>query len=207
MVTEVIYTGGITFGETTVTSIKVFPLNFVSFVKLWTDTQNEVRSSKTNDSSLVVMQRKRIILQAQFMAGDQRLKPELANVLQLPLGVAKQIISALDIGEGVAGTLLNDADGISSPIHYKLGTPIAIKVGGKEELIKELEFQASTYGDIEEVLAGDSEVPQALELLRRCATPVGLDSNMKTLPSFALDQITNADGITIMQQVLPNFLK
>jgi hypothetical protein len=207
MSTNIEITDQIVFGEKSITEIKVLPLSFVSFSKIWAETQNEVRASRTDANGSSIMQRKRVILQAQFMAGSDRIKPEIANILQLPLKVAKQIIAALDVGEGVAGSLLNDGDGISSPVHYKLGSPLSLTVNGKKQTIAELEFSAKVYGDVEDVLAADGEVVQALELIKRCAQPIGLDSNITTLPSWALERMTVADGVTIMRNVLPRFLE
>lgn len=206
MTTEIIVNEQIRFGDTEITAIKVLPLNFVSFVKIWSEVSNEVRG-KQNVSSNALMQRKRIKLQAQFMAGDKRIAPDDANITQLPIGVAKQIVGALDNGEGVAGSVIGDGDGVSSPVLYKLGAPVSMTANGKKVEIIELEFSAKIYGDIEDVLAADGEVPQALELIRRTASPVGGDLSLTSLPGWAIDRLTIADGVTIMRSVLPRFLE
>jgi hypothetical protein len=206
MAKEIIYTDGVMFGETNITSIRVLPINFASFAKVWSDVVDEARGDRST-STTALMQRARIRLQAQFMAGDKRVAPETAHILQLPLRVAKQIVDSLDIGEGPAGELLNDADGISAPVHYKLGTPLSMKINGKSTEISELEFQAKVYGDIEDVLATDGDIPRTMALIKKTATPVGADLTLTSLPSWALDRITVADGITIMRNVVPRFLE
>lgn len=206
MTTEIIVDQQIMFGDAEITAIKVLPLNFSSFVKIWSEVAAEVRG-KRDASSNAIMQRKRIRLQAQFMAGDKRVAPDDANITQLPIKVAKQIVAALDKGEGVAGELLNDGDGVSVPVHYKLGTPVSMTVNGKKVDISELEFSAKIYGDIEDVLAADGDVPQTLELLRRTAVPVGADLSLTSLPGWAVDRLTIADGVTVMRSVLPRFLE
>lgn len=206
MAKEIIYTDGVAFGETVITSIQVMPLNFVAFAKIWGDVVNEARADR-NASSQALMQRARIRLQAQFMEGDKRIVPDAAQLSQLPLRVAKQIVNSLDEGEGDAGSLLNDADGISAPIHYKLGTPLVAMLNGKRTEIRELEFQAAVYGDIEDVLATDGDIPRTLAMVKKLATPIGEDMSIKTLPTWAVNQITVADGVEIMKSVLPRFLE
>lgn len=206
MAKEIIYTDGVMFGETNITSIRVLPCNFVSFAKIWGDVIQEARVDR-NASTSALMQRHRIKLQAQFMAGEQRIAPDAANIGQLPIRVAKQIVASLDEGEGPAGVLLNDADGISSPVHYKLGTPLKTQLNGKRVQITELEFQAKVYADIEDTLATEGELPRTVALLRKTATPVGEELSITSLPSWALDQITVGDGIAINNLVLPRFLE
>lgn len=193
------------FGEAEINEINVLPLNFISFADIWRKTADEVRG--TEKSATSVMQRRRIVFQAQFMSAGKRVAPDASHISQLPIPVVKAIIKALDVGEGVAGELLNDADGISAPIHYKLGTPIEMTSSGKKVQIAELEFQAKVYGDIEDVLAADGDVPQALALIQRVATPVGGDMSLRSLPTWALERMTVADGVTIMRSVLPRFLE
>jgi hypothetical protein len=203
--TTIEFTDELVFGETKIDAITVAPLRFVALVMLWERTASLTRGS--DGSSKAIMQRERIKHQVSFMAKGKRVNPDAGNITQLPITVAKKILPALDIGQGVAGELLNDGDGMNTPVHYKLGTPIVMKQNGTETTISELEFKAEIYGDIEDVLATDGDVPQALALIRKVAMPVGISISLKTLPGWAVDQITTADGVTIMNTVLPRFLE
>lgn len=200
--TKIEFTLPVQFGETPITEINVVPLTYAVLSALWNSVANEIRGK--DESPTKHLQRKRIAHQVHFMAGDKRVLPNAANIGQLPIPVARAIIEALDIGEGIAGSLLNDGDGVQTPVHYKMGNPIDVEGGGKKAQISELEFKAVVFADIEDVLAVDGEVPQALELIRRVAKPV--DSTLLTLPSWAVDRISVADGVTIAKIVLPRFL-
>jgi hypothetical protein len=112
------------------------------------------------------------------------------------------IRSHLDDGEGPPGKIVRDGNGIDTAIVYELGTPIALGQGKGH--IKELEFQASTYGDIEDVLAIDYQMQQALTLIATLAKPLG--TSLSLLPSWAVNQITITDGFLISNQVLTRFL-
>ena len=100
-----------------------------------------------------------------------------------------------------AGKIIRDGDGVDKAIIYELGTPI--KVQGKDP-ITELEFCASTYGDVEDVLTADLAVQQTALLLSTVAKPLG--TSLSRLPSWAIDNITVADGVSISRDVLPRFL-
>jgi hypothetical protein len=51
-------------------------------------------------------------------------------------------------------------------------------------------------------MAENGKMAQTTALLKHVAKPVG----MVTMPSWAVDQISMADGMTILTEVLPNFL-
>jgi hypothetical protein len=102
----------------------------------------------------------------------------------------------------VPGKIVRDGDGIDKAIVYELGTPIS--VGQGKPPIKELEFQASTYGDVEDVLAVDAPIQQAAVLISTVAKPLG--TSLSLLPSWAVNLVTVADGVTISNHVLPRFL-
>lgn len=194
----------VSFGDTVITSIKVAPLTYADFVAIWLSTVADNRSRK--GSATALLQRKRLVHQVHFLAAEgRRVTPSDTDITQLPLGLAKQLVASLEIGEGSEGAIIVDGDGISSPILYKLGNPISAKMNGKDVSITELEFSASVYGDIEDVLATDGDIPQTLELIRKVGKPIGLGS-ITSLPAWAIDRLSVADGVTIMRQVLPRFL-
>jgi hypothetical protein len=192
------FTASFQVGEKDVTSIEVKPLTFLGLGKLW---ERMPAGAKPE----TYLNRARLVEQAVFKNGSEELTPSPQDVTKLPAAVAKAIITKLDVGAGPRGKVINKGDGTSSPILYKLGTPIKMKGGdGKELVIEELEFQASTYGELEDVLAAENEVQKAIELITRIAVPVGIDS-LTRLPGWAIDRFTLADGIGIMKEVNPAF--
>jgi hypothetical protein len=97
------------------------------------------------------------------------------EVLRLPLPDFYRIVAALDNGEGKAGKIIRDGDGINTAIVYELGTPLPVI--GKEP-IRELEFLASTYGDIEDVLGADGPAAQTAVLIKSVAKPRRADAGL-----------------------------
>lgn len=191
------FTTEVKFGDTIIDSIEVKPLPFIDLAKLWS------RASKAAGSYDVEMQRARIVHQAHFSAGGSRVIPDVPQLSQLPRAVAADIIKMLDAGNGRMGSQIGDGDGIVTPVHIKLGTPVEMISNGKTIKIEELEFMAKTYGEVEDVLAADGELNKALTLLRTLAVPVGVP--LTRLPGWALDRITTADGLLVMRKVLPRF--
>lgn len=185
-----------------VSSISVQEIFYAGFAKVWARSQLKVSKSLSAETSL---QRERIRSQAHFMVKDKRVVPDDAAITQLPIPVARQIIAALNDDHGTAGEVLNDGDGISKPILYRLGNPIKLTGKGETAEIAELEFLAKVYGDVEDVLAADNTLSQTVELIRSVAKPVGVAS-LTSLPSWALDRISLADGVIISQRILPGFL-
>jgi len=127
----------------------------------------------------------------------------LNDILNLPIAAAHTIIGKLDSDEGKAGKIIRDGDGIDKAIVFELGTPIP--TGAGKDPIRELEFHAKTYGDIEDILAADNAIQQTAKMIETIATPLG--STLSRLPSWALTQITVADGVTISREILPRFLE
>lgn len=126
----------------------------------------------------------------------------LPNLMALPACYASPLQSMLEGGGAVGKILSNDkADGISAPVHYKLGVPIQLAKG---EPITELEFLAKSYSSLEPVLLEDLPVVQALELIKGCAKPAG--SKLMALPSWAIDMLSASDGLFIVARILPTFL-
>lgn len=183
-------------------TVNVHPITFVELVQCL----DKAHTKLTKDGNIqTLLRRERIIKQAHFMAGDARKIPDAAAISLMPIPVARQVIGALEEGQGAQGEVIGDGDGIEKPILYKLGTPIAI--GGKDKKpITELEFIAKKYGDIEDVLAADGDpLGQAELLIRKVATPPEIES-LSVLPDWAVQRITSADGLLIARDVLPRFL-
>lgn len=102
---------------------------------------------------------------------------------------------------GAAGEVLQKGDGVAVPVLYRLGTPASVNLNGAEGSIAELEFQASTFGAIEAVVAADGDLARTAALIRHVAKPAG----MMAAPSWLVDRISTADGLVIMREVLPAF--
>jgi hypothetical protein len=124
------------------------------------------------------------------------------DILQIPTPYAKQIHAVLDVSKSEPGKVIRDADGVSAPILFKLGAPLA--TGG--DSITELEFRAKTLGDISSVYAAENKIDKAIALIEKCATPLGTGKPLLRLPSWALELVTRIDGSAIMREVLPRFL-
>ena len=119
------------------------------------------------------------------------------NDVTTPIATMK--IKDIDVPQ--PAEILNKGDGVLTPIHIRLGSPIKMQ-GGKQ--IAELEFLASTFGDLEAAVISDSQLEHTLGLLS-IAHPVGEDMTLTSLPSWALDQISLEDGMFLTQKVTPSF--
>jgi hypothetical protein len=198
--TKIELTVPLTIGDKTIDEVIVKPLFFADLVKTWAKAE-AVAAGKPD----VAIQRERIRFQAHFMSGAERIVPDEAQIRLLPIQMARAIIDVLHVGQGTMGKLINDGDGVTKPLLYKLGTPVEMKSGKDSSAkISELEFKATTYGELEDVLAAGADTERALELLRSIAKPVEIESLMR-VPGWALDRITVADGVGIMNMVLPRF--
>lgn len=182
-----------------VVALRVIALGFSDFVKAVEGV------SASNDSEFnVTLQRARVKAQVRGVKADGSLV-ELDDVTigQLPAPVARKIIPLLyDEGAQESGKVLGDGDGVGKPVIFSLGTPITS--GG--EVIRELEFQARTFGEIERVLAEPTSLPQTLALVAYCAKPIHERGTLQRLPESDLAQLTLVDGTAIMRDVLPRFL-
>jgi hypothetical protein len=139
-----------------------------------------------------------------------------AELLRLPRMLYARLMRDIDRKEEGEnpGKVVTPGDGVDVPVVYQLGKPIPINMSADGEAtteaqISELEFVARTGLDIEDVLCEPNDVSKALALIRNCAKPIvtgGADPALQRLPSWALDQITVTDGVTIVEKVLPGFL-
>lgn len=149
-----------------------------------------------------LINRERIKTQVTFTTakGETFALDDLA-LMKLPIPVSRKVLQALDDNTGPAPTIVKQGDGVTTPILLQLGTPIKFSKG---EDITELEFHCQYYGEIEDVLAEDLNMAQAVLLIEKAAKPVG--STLQALPDSALDQITVSDGAFITGMILPRFL-
>ena len=185
-------------GDTLIDGAVIKPLTFAGFVDCIAGAQ-QLAEPKIFEARL---RRLRMMKQVIYHSGNTIVPMTMENMLKLPIPAARIITSHLDDDEGMRGKIIRDGDGIDKAIVYELGTPISLGQG--KAPIKELEFHATTFGDIEDVLAIDTAIQQALTLIATIAKPLG--TSLSLLPSWAINQITIADGVIISRDVLPRFL-
>jgi hypothetical protein len=148
------------------------------------------------------LRRNRLAKQVVFYVGNTIVPVTPIDLLSMPIPVARVLIDKLDESDGKAGKIVRRGDGISEAIVYELGTPISGGQGRPQ--IKELEFLAQTYGDVEDIMAAGTGLQQALLLVTTIAKPLG--TSLTQLPSWAVNQISSVDGLAISNDVLPFFL-
>lgn len=192
-------------GEKSIDYIRVEPLSFASFTAC---------ASKANALGLdgsawnVQNQRFKMKAQAKFFTKENT-EVELTDtaIAQMPIPYAAAIRKLMTATSGPEGKIIGEGDGVSSSIIYELGTPIVLRNNSDETTIRELEFSANTFGDVEEIMAENMLAEQVILMLKLIAKPIGGDINLIALPSWAIDQITMADGTFIMEHIRPRFLE
>lgn len=185
-------------GDRTIDSAVVKALSLSAFV----DCVMETRNMNTPTSFEAKLRRNRLLRQVVFYIGNTVVQVSSADLLRMPIPVARTLIDKLDDANGPAGKITRKGDGISEAVVFELGTPVS---GGQgKPLIRELEFLAQTYGDVEDIMAAGTGLQQALLLVTHIAKP--LSGNLQKLPSWAVNQISAADGLAISGEVLPLFL-
>ncbi len=193
----------IVMGGKSIKELQISPLNLAGFVEV-ADATNDL-GVKGNTKWQIMNRRLRIKKQVKAIAEDgSAVSFDDLAITQIPTAYAAKLTNALGAGQGEPGKIISQGDGVTTPILVELGSPIKFVHAGSGEEIKELEFLASTFGDIEEVLSETIPLQQALALIRTVAKPVG--TNLQVLPSWAVEQITMADGFLIQEKVLPRFL-
>lgn len=186
-----------------VAKLEVSTIGFLAFC----EAGSRAGSAAKNDSEVQKhLFRERIKQQVKaFDAAGKEIALTDVGILAMPLPYAmrlKKDINA-DPPSGVAQCeMLSAGDGMLSPIHVKLGSPL--KGGGGKE-IAEIEFQAQTLGQLEDFVAAGTDFEKTLALLK-VARPVGEDMTLLALPSWAIDQISLTDGAWLMEKVVPSFL-
>lgn len=186
-------------GENVIDGAVIRPMTFQMFADCISEAQN-LKDAKTFEAKL---RRLRMVKQVSYYINGSVVPVSMEEVLKLPIPDARRIVAKLDDAEGKAGKIIRDGDGIDKAITYQLGTPIP--VGQGKPPISELEFIAQTYGEIEDVMAAPDAIQQASLLIATIAKPLG--TSLTLLPSWALNLITVADGVTISREVLPRFLE
>jgi hypothetical protein len=185
-------------GDNVIDGAVVRPLMFQTFAECINDIA-AMKAPKTLEGRL---RRLRLHRQVAYYINGTVFPVGIDDLTGLPIPDARNLIAKLDENEGQPGKIIRDGDGIDKAITFALGTPIS--TGQGKASISELEFHANTYGDIEDIMAADTQIAQAQMLIATIAKPLG--STLQQLPSWALAQITVADGVAIQRQVLSRFL-
>lgn len=192
-------------GDKSIARLFVKPINFMDFVKIGNETSTQL--PKDGDWQML-NRRLRIKHQVTaFTASDEAVKMDDLSLSQMPRKYAVQMVKFLNADGDKEGKLITEGDVVSESVLYMLGTPIRVKGDSEVTEIVELEFQAQTFGDVEEILAETNPMDQTAKMLQTLARPVGANVNLMAMPSWALEQISLADGINMMELVLPRFLE
>lgn len=176
-----------------VNEVTVKSLGFMDLVKVW------ARASTPKG-------RQRAQMQAMVRFNGE--EPTLDQITKLPIRVAKNIMKGMNEAGDKSepgGVLSEGADGIDTPIVYRLGTPLKMKRGKEDVLITELEFKATTYDEIEDVIAAENDLAATVELIKKLAVPVGI-KGLSIVPEAALSQLTTSDGMKMAMEVLVPFV-
>lgn len=169
---------------------------------VFVDCVLDTRTMETPKTFEAKLRRNRLIKQVVFYSENAVVPISPEELLRMPIPVARTLIDKLDTADGPSGKIVRKGDGISEAIVYELGTPIS---GGQgRPPIKELEFLAKTFGDVEDIMAAGTGLQQALLLVTNIAKPLG--TSLTALPSWAVNQISASDGLSISSDVLPFFL-
>ncbi|BCB20289.1 hypothetical protein [Bosea sp. ANAM02] len=189
-------------GGQPVQSATVAPIGFAAYVAV---TNAATRAGRSPEAFARNVFRARLKAQVtlQLASGQTgKLDDEAITALHPRLGLRlKAAIDSSAASAGRAELLGNpDADGITEPIHVKLGDPIK---GAGDAVIDEIEFQAKTLGEMEDVITADDRIGQVLALMK-IGRPV--TGSLSALPSWAVDQISMGDGLFLLTEVLGRFL-
>ena len=175
----------------------VKPLGFLSYIEC-IDEARTLKDPKTWEGRL---RRARMLRQVEYYINGTAARVSALELVKLSIPSARALTSKLNDSDGALGKIIRPGDGIDKAIVYELGKPIPVQ--GKAP-IKELEFLAKNYGDVEDIMASADPLQQVNLLITNLAKPLG--TSLTVLPSWALSHITISDGLAIMQQVLPPFL-
>ncbi len=183
-------------------SLSVRPIGFVAYSR----AMKAGAGAKTDAELRRRTMRERVKLQVVAMGLDgkeYRLSDE--DISRMPIPYATQLreemSNVLFPADASEPEVLGEGNGVTSPIHIKLGTPIK---GANGIEITELEFQAKTVAELEDVISLEGFYDQT-EALIAIGKPVS--GTLSALPSWAIDQVTLADGIFIMNKVRPSFFE
>jgi hypothetical protein len=190
----------VTISEVTYTDYSVAPLFFKRFVELSIAARDQA-DNDSNGSVQKAINRAAIKMQVKLLTEDGKASKTLTDleIMNLTIANGKELVENAVLAEGTPGEIISgDADGIAKSVVYKLGTPIKTA----NSAVSEIEFKVKTFGDIEAVLAEPNKLAQGVMMLQS----VGKSAGTLSLPSWALEKISVADGMDMVEKVLPRFL-
>lgn len=192
--------------EAKVTHVEVHPISFMKFVDLASGVQRSMGNNSDEKLYSKLLFRARIKAQVKAFAGTSPVALDDITIGQMPAILAVQIRSSLTDANfeetDQMPQVVSKGDGVSSPVHIKLGRPI--KVGEGKSSLAELEMLATNLDQLEDAILADNKLEQVASIIK-IAKPVSTDSSLMALPSWALDQISLQDGLWMMTAVLPSF--
>jgi hypothetical protein len=185
-------------GDVMIDGAVIRPMSFQNLA----DYITEASGMKVPTTFEARLRRLRLARQISYFTAGTVVPVSIDDVPKMPVPTARILIARLDADEGTAGKILRDGDGIDSAVLYQLGTPIP--TGQGKPPITELEFLASNYGQLEDIMAATGTIAQTAALIAGIAKP--LPGTLTQLPSWALNLISVADGVSISQLVTPRFM-
>jgi hypothetical protein len=191
----------VVIGGERITHFDVRPTSFAEFVRLAEQT-NQIAGDDPKKWK-IINRRIRMRAQIKTFAGTKQVEMTDLDIAQLPVQYGVALSKACDEGDGKAGDIVNPNDSISSPALYRLGTPLRFQQNSDEGMVTELEFIAKTFGDVEEIVSEQGQPQQMLVALNRICKPVGMPT--VSMPTWAVEQITLADGFKMIETILPRF--
>lgn len=194
-------------GDRRIASLRMPQMSFVKFVASMEAAEFAMlRDGASGKTMLKYVARERLRMLTAISDKGETVKLDDTAIMMMPRRYALRAMSAAAFDEEEPGEVVVDGNGIDIPVLFRLGVPLKMmsKTGDLE--IREIEFRARTFGDIEDVIGERTTYAQALALLRRCAKPVGSPIPLQSLPDWAIDQISVADGLKIAEGVLQSFL-
>lgn len=187
-----------TVGEKSVDSVVIKSITFVQFCTIAHSAQAMLQPATIEGRLL----RARMSQQVEYLKDGQPVILTIDEILKMPFPVAREIQAKFGDSTMKRGKVIGEGDGVTTAVRFELGTPIELAEG--KGSIRELEFLATTYGELEDVVAGVDPLEQALSLIKSIAKPV--HETLQTLPSWGVEKISVADGLTIAEVILPRFL-
>ena len=195
----------VTIGKTPIASFSIKPQTLLGYI----DVVNTARKNP-DDLSLSIW---REWMMRNVVPLDEAGAPvpfSLTDALQFPACYAVKFRKLQADDGGVPGRIARDGDGLNEPCTYELGTPLSLgsNAATKEDAgsVIEIEFLIRTIGDIEPVLIANGSFEQADALIRNCGKPLcPVNMTLLRIPDVLMAAITLADGIEIVNKVLPRF--
>lgn len=193
-------------GEARVDRLVVKPIGLAAFLKARDAARQAMAVAKASDFPKFIARERRAIQISAIDAAGKAFAISETAMMEMPIRYAVAADRAMQEVLDDAGTIVIEGDGAGSAVIYALGKPLTASTkGGDAVEISEIEFNARTLRDVEDVLAAGEGLDGALAFIQKCGKPVGKDVTLQALPSWAVEQISLADGVQILNEVMPGF--